>query len=146
MRLWSIHPKYLDSKGMVALWRETLLAQNVLLGKTKGYKNHPQLLRFKQCDNPISAIGNYLLAVWEEAERRGYHFNKAKIVAHKPTSQINVTDGQVRYEFEHLLNKLRIRDPERFQALKERKRIELHPLFTKVKGEIEAWEVVGGEK
>lgn len=142
MRIWSLHPKYLDSKGLVALWRETLLAQNVLLGKTKGYKNHPQLLRFKQCDDPVSAIGHYLTLVCEEADRRGYHFNKAKIVSHKPTPAINVTSGQVRYEFEHLLNKLRLRDPERFLTLKDRKRIEVHPLFNKVRGNIEEWEVV----
>ena len=41
MKLWSIHPKYLDAKGLVALWREALLAQKVLDGKTEGYKNHP---------------------------------------------------------------------------------------------------------
>jgi len=38
MRLWTIHPKYLDAKGLVALWRETLLAKHVLEGKTPGYK------------------------------------------------------------------------------------------------------------
>ena len=38
MRLWSIHPKYLGTKGLVALWREALLAQKVLQGNTKGYK------------------------------------------------------------------------------------------------------------
>ena len=43
MRLWSLHPKYLDKLGLLGLWRESLLAQKVLLGKTKGYKNHPQL-------------------------------------------------------------------------------------------------------
>ena len=43
MRLWSIHPRYLDSMGLVALWREALLAQAVLRGETKGYKFHPQL-------------------------------------------------------------------------------------------------------
>ncbi|WP_368086417.1 pyrimidine dimer DNA glycosylase/endonuclease V [Nitrosomonas sp. Nm34] len=26
MRLWSIHPKYLDAKGLLALWREGLQA------------------------------------------------------------------------------------------------------------------------
>ncbi len=75
MRIWSLHPKYIDSKGLVALWRETLLAQNVLLGKTKGYKNHPQLERFKEHENPLAAIGSYLLYVQEEASERGYNFN-----------------------------------------------------------------------
>ncbi len=48
MRLWSLHPKYLDRQGLLAVWREGLLAQKVLQGKTKGYKNHPQLKRFQQ--------------------------------------------------------------------------------------------------
>lgn len=43
MRLWSLHPQYLDAKGLVALWREGLLAQAVLAGQTRGYKRHPQL-------------------------------------------------------------------------------------------------------
>jgi hypothetical protein len=29
-RIWSLHPKYLDARGLVALWREGLLAQAVL--------------------------------------------------------------------------------------------------------------------
>jgi hypothetical protein len=56
MRLWSIHPGYLDAKGLVALWREALLAQNVLLRNTKGYKKHPQLEQFNNTSNPIGAI------------------------------------------------------------------------------------------
>jgi hypothetical protein len=59
MRIWSIHPKYLDTKGIVALWREALLAKNVLEGKTKGYKNHPQLDRFKSASKPSDAINYY---------------------------------------------------------------------------------------
>ena len=77
MRLWSIHPKYLDAKGLVALWREGLLAQNVLLGNTKGYKNHPQLIRFKNSENPYGAIAEYLRYVVNEADNRGYNFNRS---------------------------------------------------------------------
>jgi len=47
LRLWSIHPKYLDYKGLVAVWREGLLAKRVLMGETKEYRDHPQLLRLK---------------------------------------------------------------------------------------------------
>jgi hypothetical protein len=36
MRLWTLHPKYLDARGLVALWREALLAQKVLRGATRG--------------------------------------------------------------------------------------------------------------
>ena len=41
MRLWTLHPQYLDPRGLVALWREALLAQKVLLGRTRGYRAHP---------------------------------------------------------------------------------------------------------
>ncbi|HKX52383.1 MAG TPA: pyrimidine dimer DNA glycosylase/endonuclease V [Nitrosospira sp.] len=37
MRLWTLHPRYLDTKGLVAAWREALLAQKVLSGLTSGY-------------------------------------------------------------------------------------------------------------
>lgn len=36
MRLWSLHPNCLDAQGLVALWREALLAQAVLRGQTRG--------------------------------------------------------------------------------------------------------------
>jgi Pyrimidine dimer DNA glycosylase (EC 3.2.2.17)/DNA-(apurinic or apyrimidinic site) lyase (EC 4.2.99.18) len=69
MRLWSLHPKYLDKLGLLGLWRESLLAQKVLLGKTKGYKNHPQLIRFKKTEDPILYIGTYLyMFIWKEKE------------------------------------------------------------------------------
>ena len=81
MRLWSLHPKYLDSIGLVALWRESLLAQKVLQGNTKGYRNHPQIFRFRDHPRPVVAIANYLIAVWKESVRRGYKFDKGKITA-----------------------------------------------------------------
>ena len=142
MRLWSIHPGYLDSKGLVALWREALLAQNVLAGKTVGYKNHPQLERFKSTVNPVGAIANYLRLVAKEAERRGYNFDKSKIKNRSIQSKITVTSGQIEYEFKHLLNKLKYRDPDLYKSIYGSKRIRLHPLFSKVRGDVEIWEVV----
>jgi hypothetical protein len=79
MRLWSIHPKYLDSKGLVALWREALLAKKVLSKKTKDYKHHPQLSRFQKQKNPLAIINSYLTAVHREASGRGYSFDWRKI-------------------------------------------------------------------
>jgi hypothetical protein len=79
MRLWSIHPQYLDSKGLIALWREGLLAKKVLEGKTKEYKNHPQLERFKNFKNPILAINSYLFYVLKETKLRNYKFNEKKL-------------------------------------------------------------------
>lgn len=142
MRLWSIHPSYLDAKGLVALWREGLLAQNVLLGKTKGYKNHPQLIRFKAAENPTRAIASYLKAVADEADRRGYHFDRNKIMNEELGGSIAVTTGQLDYEFKHLLEKLRKRDPVRYEQLFKTTEIELHPIFNKVIGDREDWEIV----
>ena len=142
MRLWSINPVYLDSKGLVALWREALLAQNVLAGKTIGYKKHPQLVRFKNTSNPVGAIACYLRAVADEAKRRGYNFDRSKIKNKRITGKIPVMSGQVDYEFKHLLNKLKYRDPDLYRRIRSSRRTRLHPLFTKVRGGIESWEVV----
>ena len=142
MRLWSINPAYLDSKGLVALWRETLLAQKVLLGETKGYKNHPQLERFKKTNNPVGAIATYLRAVAAEAESRNYNFDKSKIKNLRFQNKINVTNGQLTYEYSHLLNKLKTRDPHRYNNMFSNKNIKTHPMFINVPGEIEKWEIL----
>jgi len=141
MRIWSIHPKYLDVKGLVALWRETLLAKKVLLGETRGYKNHPQLIRFTNADHTLDSIDQYLEAVYEESVKRGYHFNKEKINYNFKPTKISVTKGQIQYEREHLLKKLEIRDQEKFYKLSQETEIEQHPLFHIIEGEIEEWEI-----
>ena len=143
MRLWSIHPKYLDTKGLLGLWREGLLAQKCLLGLTKGYVNHPQLIRFKQTSNPPLYIGTYLYYVYLEGIRRGYRFNLSKIKAYDLTlEKIPVTVGQLRYEYQLLLNKLKTRSKTHYELIKDLKEIEPHPLFKIVPGEIEPWEKV----
>ena len=142
MRIWSLHPKYLDAKGLVALWRETLLAKHVLLGKTKGYKNHPQLNRFKKLLNPVDAIDQYLDAVLTEATSRGYTFDPDKISKTFKKVKLNVTSGQMEYESAHLLKKLKARDTGRYKELKHSKFFESHPMFRIVEGEIENWEIV----
>lgn len=142
MRLWSLHPQYLDSKGLVALWREALLAQKVLLGQTKGYGNHPQLDRFKRQPDPVASIAAYLREVQREAERRGYHFDAGKIAHNGDVRRIAVTDGQLDYELTHLKAKLGQRDAAACERLLEVKRPQPHPLFETVAGGIEPWEVV----
>jgi len=137
MRIWSLHPKYLDVKGLVALWRETLLAKNVLLGKTKGYKNHPQLIRIKRTEKPIDIINQYLLGVYKESQRRGYNFNKDKINCNFIASEISVTTGQIQYEKNHLLKKLEVRDKGRFYKLFRETEIQSHPLFKIVDREVD---------
>jgi hypothetical protein len=143
MRLWSIHPKYLDTKGILALWREGLLAKKVLEGKTRGYIHHPQLVRFKNFQDPILAIESYLYYVYLKAIARGHSFDRAKIKIEDPLSGIiPVTSGQVRFEFIHLCNKLKKRDLERYKFLcdKDIEVPDVNPVFYLVDGEIESWE------
>ncbi|MBV7363778.1 pyrimidine dimer DNA glycosylase/endonuclease V [Actinomycetaceae bacterium TAE3-ERU4] len=144
MRIWSIHPCLLDRAGLVALWRETLLAQKVLLGQTKGYKNHPQLQRFKNHPEPMKAIGAYLLYVQKESVERGYKFDKTKILFPLEVQEIEtitVTTKQIEYEIRHLRQKLLKRDPQYLEKLCTNTP-EIHPLFTLVQGEIESWEKI----
>jgi hypothetical protein len=129
MRIWSVHPKYLDTKGLVALWRETLLAKNVLEGNTKGYKNHPQLTRFKNSNNPLQSINQYLEAVYQESLKRGYHFNKNKFSVESDPVTLTVSKGQIEYETQHLLKKLKARDLPKYDSLLAETNIESHPLF-----------------
>lgn len=140
LRLWSLHPRYLDAKGLTALRREGLLARSVLQNKTRGYRNHPQLERFRSQPNPISAIDAYLQVVFEEAIRRGYRFDHAKIEPAGEISPIPVTDGQLRYELDHLKEKLRRRDPQRYKDLLHIHDPAPHPLFRIIPGDIAAWE------
>ena len=137
-----MHPEYLDAKGLVALWREALLAQNVLLDNTKGYKTHPQLDRFKKTSNPDGAIAWYLKSIISEAERRGCNFNRSKIVNKKIKSPMIVTTGQVKYEFNHFLVKLSKRDPDLYKQLKMKDKIRVNPIFKKVRGNVEDWEKI----
>jgi len=140
MRLWSLHPKYLDARGLVALWREALLAQAVLRGRTKGYRHHPQLERFRAQRSPVGAIADYLRAVHAEAEARGYAFARDKISPARGAGRIVVSRGQLELEWRHLMRKLAIRDPARCRRLKPVKRAQTHPSFRAKPGGIEAWE------
>ena len=142
MRIWSLHPKYLDSKGIVALWREALLAKHVLSNKTKGYKNHPQLNRFKKLKDPVGAIEFYLSCVLEESKQRGYNFDSTKISSSFMRTRLNVTRGQLEFEAGHLLQKFKKRDPVLFKQLSILKKFEAHPMFRIVNGEIEDWEII----
>ena len=141
MRIWSLHPKYLDAKGLVALWRESLLAKKVLEGKTIGYRNHPQLNRFKETKKPIEAINQYLSEIYSESLNRNYHFDKQKINWNFAKSKLTVTTGQVNYEAKHLLIKLKARDKNKYDELKTRSTFDVHPLFIVVKGDVEKWEM-----
>ena len=141
MRLWSLHPRYLDACGLVAVWREGLLAQAVLMGRTRGYIHHPQLLRFRETRNPAQSIAAYLRVVHDEATRRGYRFDRRKIGRSGNSTQwIPVTLGQLGYEWKHLQLKLKQRDPEWLTSLAMRGRVEPSPFFRVIAGAVETWE------
>lgn len=140
MRLWSLHPHHLDRAGLVAGWREALLAQAVLAGRTTGYRQHPQLIRFRETADPLPSIGAYLSGLRDEADARGYSFDGGKIIEPDGSAQrIDVTDGQIEFEWQHLGEKLARRSPadaERWAA----DHPTAHPLFVVVPGAIESWE------
>jgi hypothetical protein len=140
MRLWSLHPKYLDPQGLVALWRESLLARAVLRGETRGYLHHPQLERFRTHAHPRIAINSYLAAVYSEAEARGYAFNKSKLGPARAAQQIAVSSGQLAFEWQHLLHKLAARSPKRFAQLQGMASLTCHPLFRRRAGQVASWE------
>lgn len=139
MRLWTLHPKHLDRQGLLALWREGLLARAVLRGQTRGYRHHPQLERFQAHAAPELAIDAYLAAVREEAAARGFAFDASKLGPLQPTPVITVTTGQLDFEWQHLLAKLALRSP----VLHECWRLgqpACHPLFRIEPGPIAPWE------
>jgi hypothetical protein len=144
MRLWSIHPVYLDARGLTALWREGLLARKVLQGGTKGYKNHPQLERFRSFKDPVAVIDCYLLHVFEEAQRRGYSFDRDKLGVKPEAVKIPVTEGQIKYEIQHLKRKLKLRNAEQYKKIASVDNPHPHPIFDVVAGNVEPWESMVG--
>lgn len=144
MRIWSIHPKYLDRKGFGGLWLESIVAKNALEGKTVGYRNHPQLNRFKACSNSVNAINCYLKYVYHESLERKYNFDRNRVDWGCIDTIIPVNKGQVEYEMNHLLSKLKRRDKELYDRYKNIHidDIELHPVFIMVNGDIEKWEII----
>ena len=140
MRIWSLHPEYLDRQGLVACWRESLLAQKVLAGKTVGYTRHPQLTRLRVLDDPLAGIGSYLRGLADEAGRRGYRFDVTRIVRSDRALTLTVTRGQLDVEASHLLAKLKERSPERVAGFPKPADLLPHPLFTVIPGPVADWE------
>ena len=140
MRLWTFHPQYLDAKGLVAAWREALLAQKVLSGLTSGYRYHPQLIRFRSHPQPLQAVAALLTGLADEAKRRGYHFDTSKILQSVIADKIEETDGQLLFEWAHLQEKLEKRSPILHRQLRDIIQPEPHPLFHIVFGRIRDWE------
>jgi len=140
MRLWTLHPRYLDAKGLVAAWREALLAQKVLSGQTTGYTRHPQLVRFRMQTEPVQAIARFLDFIAAEAALRGYRFDTSKIMPTIFNGHIHETSGQLHYEWLHLKRKLALRSPDRYERYSEIEIAEPNPLFKIVPGDVRDWE------
>ena len=141
MRIWSLHPRYLDRQGLTACWREALLAQAVLEGETRGYTRHPQLERFQAEPDPVEAIGDYLAALADEASARNYRFDRGKV--HRrgdPSRRIEVTRGQLEFEWRHLRQRLALRSPDAAERWAGIAMPDPHPLFTMVDGPVASWE------
>jgi len=140
MRLWTVHPRYLDAQGLVAVWREGLLAQAVLRGQTVGYRSHPQLTRFREQRASIAFLRAYLAIICEEAASRGYRFDKSKIRGPYTSRRIVETSGQLQHEWAHLKRKLRARAPSVYRAVSGISTPVAHPLFRIVPGPVQPWE------
>jgi hypothetical protein len=139
MRLWTLHPRHLDAAGLVALWREGLLARAVLSGLTRGYRNHPQLLRFREAPRPLAYLDTYLAIVCDEADRRGYSFDRSKLGRARVRGKVIATRDQLDFEWTHLRRKLRARA--RPVVGEDRSRAPApHPLFRIVRGPLARWE------
>lgn len=146
MRIWSLHPRYLDRQGLTACWRETLLAQAVLAGRTRGYRSHPQLERFRATTDPIGAISWYLHGIADDADARGYRYDRTRI--DRPASAVTTIDvsaGQLDYEWAWLSQKLTYRSPEWLARWHDVEQPEPHRSFTVIKGPVATWERIRPE-
>ena len=140
MRLWSLHPRYLDPQGLVALWREALLARAVLRGQTRGYRHHPQLDRFRSQASPLAAISSYLHSIHAEAVSRSYSFDRSKVGRARTQVTIPVSTGQLAYEWQHLMKKLSVRNRPLRARWRRTRRADCHPLFRRIRGPVADWE------
>lgn len=148
MRIWSIHPKYLDTKRLTAQWREALLCKSILEGKTKSYTKHPQYLKLLKLKNPYQFINFFLLTIWEESQKRGYKYDKSKInldeVKIFDNVYLDVTIEQLKYEFCHMLQKMNNDDPQYLKNIifLKKEGIISNPLFNSIDGNIMNFEII----
>ena len=140
MRLWTLHPRYLDPPGLTALWREALLARAILLGRTRGYRFHPQLERFRAHARPVAAINSYLAGILDEARSRSYHFDATKVGRTRLEAPLREARGQLEFEWRHLRRKLKARDPNWLRRITRPGEPEPHPLFRILPGPVQPWE------
>lgn len=137
MRLWSIHPDLLDRAALVAGWREGLLAQKVLRGLTTGYRNHPQLDRFRALPDPVAGVATWLHGLADAADARGYRFDRTRVILPPGPERLPLTEGQLALEWAHLRAKVTERDPDWLDRLVTPRP---HPMFDLAPGPVAVWE------
>ena len=145
MRIWSLHPQYLDQKGLGGQWEEGIIAQNTLFFQEGKYLNYPVLHRVKAHQEPVAWIGMYLNEILKEANvNRGYNYNDQLIKQLKPTLPMPVTRGQLYYEWTLLQGRLQKRDPVKMSLNDgvDINNIKANPMFYVIDGDIEDWERV----
>lgn len=120
------------------------MAQSVLRGRTNGYTRHPQLVRFLRTQTPVKSIAVYLRVIQREGKQRGYQFDSSKIARGGQVELIVATKGQLQFEWDHLLMKLRQRNPKWYKELNLVRSVEPHPLFKIIPGGVEEWEKISG--
>jgi len=154
MRLWSFHPKYLDDQTLYLTWKKGMIAVRALTGNLAGYErtyaNHGQLVRFRQQPDPVQAISDYMHALVDEAQRRGYtypRYFKRKALPKSPNgTRMTVTAGQMECEVWRYANDIlgrrrgMIQHYVRFFGIPEP---DPHPIFTLVRGPVAEWERFG---
>ena len=138
MKLWTFHPRYLDTCGLTGLWREAIMAQNILIklmqGKLVGYTNHPELNKIRNIGESIfweGAIRVYLDEIYKESVLRKHSFNQYKIRASRGfllNVEIWLSEEQLRQEEETIKERMAVRSPGRYQEVKDLQ-FEPHPLF-----------------
>jgi len=94
----------------------------------------------------MACIGSYLHAIHDEALRRGYGFDRRRIIRVSRRIRLKSTVHQLAYEWHHLKAKLTVRDRKRLATLRGIRRPDPHPSFRIVAGPIEDWELAEGRR
>jgi len=145
IRLWSLHPKYFDFQTLSDLWRDCVRATRLIKDGKAG--KYPQLERILKSCRPMQAMTEYMHAVADVAEHKGWEkrwlFDRR--VIERPRSRvplISVTAGQMEFETWHYGELLVKRDGggQKYVDFWSIREPAPHPIFTVCPGAIEKWE------
>ena len=139
MRLWSLHPRYLDPQGW-SRCGETLLARKVLRGETRGYRHHPQLQRFREARDPQSAIDAYLPRSTPRRRRAATRSTRTSSMPTRARKDPGRARATRRARMGHLIAQARVAQPGAHVRWRELQRPRTHPSFRVVAGGVADWE------